>query len=175
MTEETRTIKKYPNRRLYDTAISSYITLDDIKELVLNHVEFRVVDAKTQEDLTHATLLQIISEQEGAGAPIFTTQILQQLIRYYGNSMQGVVSQFLEQSMTSFLSQQQQMTEQVNKLLEPTPFKMVGELAQRNLKMWQDLQRNFVVKSPFGQKPEETGQGDASQSGADVPRADKKK
>src|SRR5678816_2160478 len=86
---QVRTIKKYPNRRLYDTEISSYITLEEVRQLVLDNEEFEVRDAKTGDDLTRSVLLQIISEHEETGSPMFTTQLLSQVIRFYGDSMQG--------------------------------------------------------------------------------------
>ena len=92
MTEEIRLIKKYPNRRLYDTATSSYITLADVKQLVLDQVVFKVIDAKSDEDLTRSILLQIILEEESAGAPMFTSDMLSQIIRFYGNAMQGMMA-----------------------------------------------------------------------------------
>jgi len=100
MTEvKNRLIKKYPNRRLYDTELSIYITFDEIKDMVLRNIPFKIVDSKTQEDLTNNTLLQIVMELEQKGAPIFTTSILEQLIRFYGNDHQTVFSQFLEKSL----------------------------------------------------------------------------
>ena len=89
MATQPRLIKKYPNRRLYDTETSAYITLTDVKKLVLENVEFRVEDAKTKEDLTRSILLQIILEEETAGAPMFSSDMLSQIIRFYGNAMQG--------------------------------------------------------------------------------------
>src|SRR5690349_24622795 len=87
-----RLIKKYPNRRLYDTQTSSYITLTDVKQLVLDADEFTVVDAKTSEDLTRSILLQIILEEEANGAPMFSSAVLAQIIRYYGHAMQGMIA-----------------------------------------------------------------------------------
>jgi polyhydroxyalkanoate synthesis repressor PhaR len=107
-----RTIKKYPNRRLYDTQTSSYVTLSDVKNLVLAHEEFKVLDAKTEEDLTRAILLQIILEEEAGGVPLFTTQMLSQMIRFYGHSMQGVVGGMLEKNIQSFIDLQSQFAEQ---------------------------------------------------------------
>jgi polyhydroxyalkanoate synthesis repressor PhaR len=112
MTEETRLIKKYPNRRLYDTATSSYITLADVKQLVLDHVDFKVVDAKTEEDLTRSILLQIILEEEGAGAPMFSSQMLAQIIRFYGNAMQGMMGSYLEKNIQTFMEIQKKLQEQ---------------------------------------------------------------
>jgi polyhydroxyalkanoate synthesis repressor PhaR len=102
---EYRLIKKYPNRRLYDTERSSYITFEDVRELVLRHIPVKVVDAKTQEDLTNNILLQIVMELEQKGAPVFTTAMLEQMIRFYGNDFQKVFGDFLEQSFSVFKDQ----------------------------------------------------------------------
>ncbi|MDQ7049629.1 MAG: polyhydroxyalkanoate synthesis repressor PhaR [Enterobacterales bacterium] len=99
----TRIIKKYPNRRLYDTHVSKYITLNDIKELVMLHQDFKVIDAKTNEDLTRCTLMQLIAEEETNGNPILTTEILKEFVCFYGDSMQAMMSRFLEHSVKLFL------------------------------------------------------------------------
>ncbi|MGD9341678.1 MAG: polyhydroxyalkanoate synthesis repressor PhaR, partial [Chromatiales bacterium] len=106
---EARVIKKYPNRRLYDTEESRYITLSDIRRLVLDKVDFVVIDKKSQADITSSILLQVISEQEQSGEPIMSRDFLSQIIRSYGGTMQGMVSSYLEQSMKLFLTQQQQV------------------------------------------------------------------
>ena len=115
---DERLIKKYPNRRLYDTQTSTYVTLADIKELVMASESFRVLDAKTEDDLTRSILLQIILEEEACGVPIFSTQMLQQMIRFYGHSMQGLMGNHLERTMQSFMDMQQQLTEQSKSLTE---------------------------------------------------------
>jgi len=112
MSEEVRLIKKYPNRRLYDTATSSYITLADVKKLVLEQIPFRVVDAKTSEDLTRSILLQIILEEESAGAPMFSSDMLSQIIRFYGNAMQGMMGTYLEKNIQTFMEIQRRLQEQ---------------------------------------------------------------
>lgn len=112
MTEPIRLIKKYPNRRLYDTKTSAYITLSDVKELVLGQLDFTVVDAKTGEDLTRSILLQIIIEEEAGGAPLFSTDVLAQMIRFYGHAMQGVLGKYLETNMRSFTDFQNKLQEQ---------------------------------------------------------------
>ncbi len=109
---DERLIKKYPNRRLYDTQTSTYVTLADIKELVMASESFKVLDAKTDEDLTRSILLQIILEEEACGMPIFSTQMLQQMIRFYGHSMQGLMGNHLERTMQSFMDMQQKLNEQ---------------------------------------------------------------
>jgi polyhydroxyalkanoate synthesis repressor PhaR len=112
MSDQVRLIKKYPNRRLYDTKTSAYITLVDIKELVLRFEAFQVLDAKTGEDLTRSILLQIILEEEAGGSPLFSVEILSQMIRFYGNSMQSMLGKYLETNMTSFVDFQQKLQEQ---------------------------------------------------------------
>ena len=113
MADQLRLIKKYPNRRLYDTQTSSYITLADVKELVLEHGVFQVVDAKTGDDLTRNILLQIILEEEAGGAPMFTSDLLSQMIRFYGNAMQGMMGKYLESNIKSFTDMQAKLQEQV--------------------------------------------------------------
>src|SRR6476660_9605090 len=98
MPKPIRIIKKYPNRRLYDTANSGYITLADVKQMVLEQVEFQVVDAKSGEDLTRSILLQIILEEESGGLPMFSSDMLTQMIRFYGNAMQGIIANYMEQN-----------------------------------------------------------------------------
>ena len=113
MADQIRLIKKYPNRRLYDTQTSSYITLADVKELVLEHGSFQVVDAKSGEDLTRNILLQIILEEEAGGAPMFTSDLLSQMIRFYGNAMQGMMGKYLESNIKAFTDMQAKLQEQV--------------------------------------------------------------
>jgi len=112
MSEKVRLIKKYPNRRLYDTETSSYITLADVKELVLERADFRVVDAKTSEDLTRSILLQIILEEEAGGAPMFTSDLLSHMIRFYGNATQGMMGKYLENNIKAFADMQAKLQEQ---------------------------------------------------------------
>jgi polyhydroxyalkanoate synthesis repressor PhaR len=121
MSEPARLIKKYPNRRLYDTKTSMYITLADVKKLVVGGEEFQVVDAKSGEDLTRSILLQIILEEEAAGAPMFSSDVLTQFIRSYGNTMQGMLGTYLERNMQLFGEIQKSMKEQSQKLYgDPT-------------------------------------------------------
>ena len=112
MSEQVRLIKKYPNRRLYDTKTSAYITLTDVKELVLKFENFKVLDAKTGEDLTRSILLQIILEEETGGVPIFSTELLGQMIRFYGNAMQGMLGKYLENNIKIFVEFQQKLQDQ---------------------------------------------------------------
>ena len=115
-----RILKKYPNRRLYDTQISAYITLADVKAMVLAGEHFEVRDAKTAEDLTRSILLQIILEEESGGLPIFSAAMLSQLIRFYGHSMQGMMGSYLEKNLQTFTEIQARLAEQSKGLLDPT-------------------------------------------------------
>ena len=114
--DPVRLIKKYPNRRLYDTKTSSYITLADVKQMVLKQEEFQVVDAKSNEDLTRQILLQIILEEESAGAPMFSSDLLSQMIRSYGSAMQGFMGTYLEKNLEGFQQMQKALQEQSQKL-----------------------------------------------------------
>ncbi|MFT3756593.1 MAG: polyhydroxyalkanoate synthesis repressor PhaR [Pseudoxanthomonas sp.] len=139
-----RIIKKYPNRRLYDTEISSYITIEDVRQLIVDGENFEVRDAKSGEDLTRSVLLQIISDQEQDGEPVLSTQLLSQIIRFYGDSMQGFMGNYLERSMQLFLEQQSQFRSQMGNLLGQTPWSMMNQLTERNMEIWQDFQRNLT-------------------------------
>jgi len=139
-----RVIKKYPNRRLYDTDTSTYITLEEVRQLVIDGEEFEVRDAKTGDDLTRSVLLQIISEHEETGQPMFTTQLLSQIIRFYGDSMQGFMGSYLEKSLQIFLDQQQKFRSQLNNILGQTPWSMLNGLTERNLEVWKSVQEGFL-------------------------------
>ena len=144
MAQTLRIIKKYPNRRLYDTEISSYITLEEIRQLVLDGEHFEVRDAKSGEDLTRSVLLQIISEHEEKGQPMLSPQLLSQIIRFYGDSLQGFMGPYLERSLQVFLDQQQQFRNQLNSLMGQTPWSMLNELTERNMDAWKSMQRGFL-------------------------------
>jgi len=141
---QARIIKKYPNRRLYDTEISSYITLEEVRQLVLDGEDFEVRDAKTGDDLTRSVLLQIISEHEETGQPMFTTQLLSQVIRFYGDSMQGFMGSYLEKSLQIFLDQQQKFRSQLNNILGQTPWSMLNDMTERNMDLWKSVQEGFL-------------------------------
>jgi len=116
MDDKVRLIKKYPNRRLYDTKTSSYITLADVKQMVLKQEEFQVVDAKSNEDLTRQILLQIILEEESAGVPMFSSDLLSQMIRSYGSAMQGFMGTYLDKNIRAFQDMQKALQEQSQKV-----------------------------------------------------------
>ena len=141
----TRIIKKYPNRRLYDTEQSRYITLADLQQLVIEGVDFQVKDANSGIDLTRNILLQIISDQENAGKPMFTTEILMRIIRFYGNSVQGALTQYLSQSLNLFEEQQKAVQEQLKGTLRENPMTaLMTEMTQKNLQIWEGVQSNFL-------------------------------
>ncbi|QNK00813.1 polyhydroxyalkanoate synthesis repressor PhaR [Dyella telluris] len=153
MAQTIRIIKKYPNRRLYDTEISSYITLEEVRQLVLDGETFEVRDAKSGEDLTRSVLLQIISEHEEKGQPMLSPQLLSQIIRFYGDSLQGFMGPYLERSLQVFLDQQQQFRTQLNSLLGQTPWSMLNDLTERNMEAWRNMQSGLLNTATQTQTP----------------------
>lgn len=141
--EEVRVIKKYPNRRLYDTDTSSYITLAEVKSLVMDNERFVVRDAKTNEDLTRSILLQIILEEETAGAPIFTEQVLANIIRFYGHAMQDFMGSYLEKNVQIFMEFQSNMAEQSGGL-NPEVWKQFMNMQSP---MMQGMMGNYLEQS----------------------------
>ena len=142
--EAKRVIKKYPNRRLYDTTESKYVTLNDVRKLVLDGIGFCVIDKKSGDDITRNILLQIIIEQEDEGEPLFTTDVLEQLIGFYGNSVQGIAGDFIGQSLNMFREQQQRFQTQVRDAMQSRPISSAfGEMAKQNLDIWKQMQDSF--------------------------------
>ncbi len=179
MAAQSRLIKKYPNRRLYDTRTSTYITLADVKELVLAHESFQVVDAKSGDDLTRAILLQIILEEEAGGAPMFSSDLLSQMIRFYGNAMQGMMGNYIENNIKSFTEVQSKLKEQAKalygdsggdsqdlwaqflKFQGPAMQHMMGTYVEQSQKMFQQMQDTMQEQTRkifpgIYVKPEET-------------------
>ncbi|WP_144733600.1 polyhydroxyalkanoate synthesis repressor PhaR [Extensimonas perlucida] len=138
-----RVIKKYPNRRLYDTGTSTYITLDEVRQLVMAHEDFVVRDAKTGEDLTRSILLQIILEEEAGGAPILTEAVLANIIRFYGHAMQGFMGAYLEKNIQAFTELQAKLTEQAKNL---TP-EMWTQFMSLQSPMLTGMMGNYVEQS----------------------------
>ena len=160
-------VKKYANRRLYNTESSSYITLDNLAELIRGGRDFVVYDAKTGEDITRGVLTQIIVEEESKGRAMLPTGFLRQLIGLYGDSMQGLVPRFLEQAMSSFAHQQEQMRVAMQQTMGSLfPFGM-EEVGRQNMAM---MERAMGLFAPFYRTPgtEAEGAGDLSQAGQDV-------
>jgi len=161
MASDIRTIKKYPNRRLYDTANSGYITLADVKQMVLDGLAFRVVDAKSNEDLTRQILLQIILDEEAGGMPMFSSDMLSQMIRFYGTAQQTIIGQYIEQNVQAFLAIQKKLSEQAKQvygdkmMLTPELWKqfmqmqapamqgMLGNYLEQSAKLFIDMQQRM--------------------------------
>ena len=143
---QLRIIKKYPNRRLYDTEISSYITLEDVRQLIIEREDFVVRDARSGADLTRQVLMQIIAEHEEHGEPIFSTELLTQVIRFRGDVLQGAMSSFLERSLAFFLEQQQQLRGQIGNLVgQAAPWSLLNTLAERNMELWKSFSQGLGV------------------------------
>ena len=134
---------KVANSGLYDTAESRYIALDDIRQLVMDGARFRVVDA-SGDDITRSILLQIIVEQEEKGQPMLSTRLLEQIILYYGGTLQSFVGTYLEKSMDAFIRQQQVLQDQMESMLEMAPSSVFRDMAERNLQLWKSMQDNLM-------------------------------
>ena len=137
---ELRTIKKYPNRRLYDTVESRYITLSDIRRLVIDRVDFVVIDKKSQEDITRSILLQVIAEQEHGVEPLMSRDFLSQIIRSYGGATQGMIGSYLEQSLKLFAGQQRDARERPKGVGDAESALPANNLAQKNYQRWRQVQ-----------------------------------
>ena len=161
MSDSVRMIKKYPNRRLYDTANSGYITLVDVKQMVLEGIDFQVVDAKSNQDLTRSILLQIILDEESGGVPMFSSEMLAQMIRFYGSAQQTIMGQYIEQNVKAFLAIQKKLQEQAKQvygdkmMLTPDLWKqfmqmqapamqgMLGNYLEQSAKLFMDMQQRM--------------------------------
>ena len=145
---QPRVVKKYPNRRLYDTVESRYITLADIRRLVMDKIDFIVIDKKSQEDITRSILLQVIAEQEHAGEPLMSQDFLSQVIRSYGGAMQCLVGSYLEQSLKLLSGQQQQMRDHMRGVFGNDAYDSIAALTQQNIERWRSVQDDiFKVMS----------------------------
>lgn len=155
---DPRVIKKYPNRRLYDTEQSRYITLADVRQLVVDKIDFQVIDKKSGDDITRSILLQVIAEQEQHGDAIMTEDFLSQVIRSYGKVMPGFMARYLEQSMRLFMNQQQSVRDQVKRVVGIDPVEAVADVAQKNFTRWKNIQED--VRSRLAPSPrDEDSQG----------------
>lgn len=137
--QQERLIRKYSNRRLYDTGASRHVTLEDLRQLIIAGEKIKVVDDKTGEVLTRAVLLQIIAEQEQFGSPVLSAELLEMIVRFYGRPMQAMLSRYLEQAFTGMLRQQDAMQAEMTKALE-TPLAPFTELARKNMELWEQMQ-----------------------------------
>jgi polyhydroxyalkanoate synthesis repressor PhaR len=149
MATPVRLIKKYPNRRLYDTQTSTYITLADVKQLVLDHENFQVIDAKSGEELTRPILLQIILEEEAGGVPMFSSQMLSQVIRFYGNAMQGMMGSYLEKNIQAFIDIQGKLSEQSKAFYETNKIgpEMWTQFVNMQSPMIQSMMSSYIEQS----------------------------
>ena len=153
---QLRVIKKYPNRRLYDTEISSYVTLEDVRQLIVDGEGFEVRDARTGADLTRSVLLQILAEHEDIGQPIFSTQLLTTVIRFYGDSLQGIIGSYLEKSIQLFADQQTQLRGTLGNVVQ-APWTLISQLADKNMEIWKGVQQGIKSGLAAGSesKPED--------------------
>jgi polyhydroxyalkanoate synthesis repressor PhaR len=141
---QQRLIKKYANRRLYDASQSRHITLDDIRGLIVKGEKIRVVEDKTGHDITRHILLQVIAEQEQFGRPILSTAVLESIIRFYGNSMQGFLASFLEKSVETFLHQQENLQAQISKMVAHSPLATITDLTRQNFETLAKMQDTML-------------------------------
>jgi polyhydroxyalkanoate synthesis repressor PhaR len=146
-TSGPRILKKYPNRRLYDTQTSSYITLADVKKMVLEMQDFEVRDAKTGDDLTRSILLQIILEEESGGVPMFSTTMLAQIIRFYGHAMQGMMGSYLEKNLQAFVDMQGRFAEQSKGLYDPLMQGLMGSYLEQSKTLFQQMQEQMAKQA----------------------------
>ncbi len=142
---DERIIKKYPNRRLYDTAVSRYITLADVRELVMSCTSFKVIDTANDHDITRAILLQIMLEEESGGEPLFSATMLSQIIRFYGGTLQGTFARYLEGSLDLFSKQHQELV----RAWGESSFDTMTRMAQHQLDLWGELQGDLIRAAGF--------------------------
>ena len=141
---DIRLIKKYANRRLYDAAASRHVTLDDLRKLIAAGEKVKVVDEKTSDDLTRSVLLQIIAEQEQFGTPVLSTDVLEAVIRFYGNPVQELFTRYLEQSLGGLMQQQKLMQAEMAKALH-SPMAPLAEMSRQNMELWTQMQSSMLA------------------------------
>jgi len=160
-----RTIKKYANRRLYDTEASRHVTLDGIRELVAAGEDVAVIDDTSGQDITRSILLQVIADQEQGGRPILSAEMLKQIIRFYGNPMQELMAGYLERSVQVFMNQQKVLQDQIQQAMGLSPLGSMQNLAQKNMDAWTQLQKSFL--DALTPRSGTTGQGTTETSPAE--------
>jgi len=143
-----RVIRKYPNRRLYDTVESRYVTLADVRRLVVDRIDFVVLDRKSQQDITRSILLQVIAEQEGAGESLMSRDFLSQVIRTYGSGLQDFVGRYLDESIQQFAREQRELRERFKNVVGVDPVETVTAVAQKNYQRWKALQEEVFNRLP---------------------------
>lgn len=140
-----RVIKKYANRRLYDTKGSRHVTLEDLRKLILQGEQIKVIDDKSGEDVTRSTLLQIVAEQEHFGKPILSTSLLHSIVRFYGTSMEELTGQYLEKSIEHLLRQQETLRAQIAKAMSAVPMTDLLDVARQNMEVWGEFQKQMFA------------------------------
>jgi polyhydroxyalkanoate synthesis repressor PhaR len=152
-----RVIRKYPNRRLYDTVESRYVTLADIRRLVVERIDFVVLDRKSQQDITRSILLQVIAEQEGGGESLMSRDFLSQVIRSYGNGLHDFVGRYLDESIQLFAREQRDLRDRFKNVTGIDPLETVTQVAQKNYQRWKALQEEVFSRlpRPFGRDDRE--------------------
>jgi polyhydroxyalkanoate synthesis repressor PhaR len=143
-----RVIRKYPNRRLYDTVESRYVTLADVRRLVVERVDFVVLDRRSQQDITRSILLQVIAEQEGAGESLMSRDFLSQVIRTYGSGLQDFVGRYLDESIRLFAREQRELRERFKSVVGVDPVETVTAVAQKNYQRWRSVQDEVFRRLP---------------------------
>ena len=143
-----RVIRKYPNRRLYDTVESRYVTLADVRRLVVERIDFVVLDRKTQQDITRSILLQVIAEQEGGGESLMSRDFLSQVIRSYGNGLQEFVGRYLDESLQLFTRGERDLRERFRSVVGVDPVETVTAVAQKNYQRWKSVQEEVFSRLP---------------------------
>jgi polyhydroxyalkanoate synthesis repressor PhaR len=139
-----RIIRKYANRRLYDTEASRHINKDDVRKLIASGKDVQIVDEGSGDDITRSVLLQLVAEQELGGQPVLSDQMLTQIIRFYDHPMQGMLGSYLQQSFESFLQQQSTLQEQMQEMIRSGPFAVMTDVAKQNMEAWQAMQKAFL-------------------------------
>ena len=149
MESDVRLIKKYPNRRLYDTCESCYIKLVEVKQMIEQGIPVKVIDSQSGEDITRTILLQIILEQESNKEPLFSTENLEKFIRYYGESSREGFTYFMEKNLQFFEDQQEKMQQQLKDFMDYNPVDFCTDSTKNNLDLWQQMQEKFLQSSGF--------------------------
>ena len=152
--KQPRVIRKYPNRRLYDTVESRYVTLADIRRLVVERIDFVVLDRKTQQDITRSILLQVIAEQEGGNESLMSRDFLSQVIRSYGSGLHDFVGRYLDESIQLFAKEQRELRDRFKNVVGIDPLETVTTVAQKNYQRWKSLQEEVFsrITRPFGSR-----------------------
>jgi len=171
-----RIIKKYPNRRLYDTEKSSYITLASVYQLIREDVDFKVVDAESGDDITRSILIQIIIDQENGESPIFTTEMLTKFIGFYDDAAQSLFGEFLEKNLQIFTEQQKRFQQHmVEGMIDNPMSRVVQDMTERNLELWKGMQQRFFDLATAGMARPSAGKAEANTEAGPDAEARKKR